>query len=1127
MAPTRLRHAETLRLRTDSNAIHAPPSQFDSGDKQPPLKRARYMPGGRGGGGRHVYPDGTEIMAAPILPTDTTSINITPKKGLDSSRGPESPGRTRSQQRERRQTLSRPVTRPTPRQQPNRRPNQTSASAVAAHGGNNNNPREEQSYQSYHPEFDIDLGMSVLNAAEVDGTDQLSLGDVDTSHVLGDLPLTPFDLSGPRSGNKKRGRPKAWQRSELSALGNPMVPKQKPPPYGADPRERLDLNKPSYHVQDTTKENPKHRFPLPEREVGYRDPLLLSPEDNPGFSRLKETNPIIPGSEFKVEYDMDEQDSAALKIWNEHRKEARLKPISDSLFEVIITLIENYWFDFEASLPKPAPKTLATTRPRSSSAAAVNGEERDNEDRDANCCICDIGEAGSENPIVFCDGCDIAVHQYCYGVQHIPGGDWLCRKCWLVGRNTSVNCVLCPNTDGAFKTTSIPGKWAHVLCALWVPEISIGNTTVIEPINDVEKLPRDRLNLQCYICQQKMGSPVQCQQMGCFTAFHITCARRAGLYSTPMNSNSGSETLVSDSDQLRGYCHKHGSKTWRATHDVDATFAAAKKYYRETMKNVDWKNVLSSTPQIAASNNQAIVVLDHNDRGKAPRCIPKTAYGADHIPNLLLKKIEDHWAVTVYGIKFGQEEYEDNFIGDCCAYWTCKREARGNAPLIRRHNNSLMEQFPSLEVGRRDYVAMGAAGRPQLADRVDFTGIAAGNLDALRKLGAFVKDRESCLAEEADMEKRLNVVLHHQLADILQPIRETLNRLFRQDKDCKYEDQEGFSKIRKGLDDLTTAAMNFEIDSVERYWATVISFLSAVFDIEATTGRDFLQNVSILQDVSRPKRRLAKKVISAMIPLIETATHMELDIFAKPYDRLGESESFHEAFSRRMSTADAAGMGHHGPIVFTGHVQVSSNKDGFDGVAEVGLMTDRQMNTLTDQTTHEQEQNLRDVDRDLTEGDSVLQLNQELAADTEKIVHTNTPPASTDGVKKDSENNYNISVRKPALEPDPPTPPLSMQGKQVYQIGHGGIPWFAQAFDPDGLTLHEEKWTGRELVRDMSEELSEMGDDELHDLGGENFANENLDTSELTKSPPETAVGTSSLNRKKANKNRRRYRGFR
>lgn len=771
-----MRQPEGLRLRTDTHPPSSTPRAFDLGDRQPPLKRPKYMPGGRGGGGRHVYPDGTEIAAAPL----TVNGHVDKKAPNQKSAGFGSPARTRNQKADRRIDKSPLQARTTPRQQPNRRPNQTSASAVAAHGGNNNNPREEQSYQVYHPEFNIDMKLPSIIANEVDGTN--STPATGESNFDGDQTVNAeaasVDTFTPRLA-KKRGRPKAYQRSELSALGNPSIPKPKPPPYGADPRERLDLNKPSFHIESLPGDYHKLKFSAHEREVGYHDQNTLDLGENEPYIRLKETNPDERDLNFRVEYDMDEQDNVALQTWNERRREARLKPVNGALFEIIITLIERYWFEFEASLPKPAPKTLANTRPRSSSAAAVNGEERDNEDRDANCCICDIGEAGSENPIVFCDGCDIAVHQYCYGVQHIPGGDWLCRKCWLVGRNTSVNCVLCPNTDGAFKTTSVPGKWAHVLCALWVSEISIGNTTVIEPINDVEKLPRDRLNLQCYICQQKMGAPVQCQQMGCFTAFHITCARRAGLYSTPMNSNSGSETLVSDSDQFRGYCHKHGSKTWRATHDVDATFAAAKKYYRETMKNVNWKNVLSSTPQISAANNQAIVVVDQSHRRSIPDCLPKTAYGADHVPAILLRKIENHPAVAGFAFKFGEDEHDDNFIGECCAYWTCKREARGNAPLIRRHNTSLVEQYPSLEVPRRDYGAMGAAGGPQLEERIQFTETLINDLDLLRDLAGSVREREGYLAEEAEILCSLGIALHHQLPDILQPTLDLLRRIFK------------------------------------------------------------------------------------------------------------------------------------------------------------------------------------------------------------------------------------------------------------------------------------------------------------------------------------------------------------
>uniref|UniRef100_A0A8D0LBT0 MLLT6, PHD finger containing n=1 Tax=Sphenodon punctatus TaxID=8508 RepID=A0A8D0LBT0_SPHPU len=119
------------------------------------------------------------------------------------------------------------------------------------------------------------------------------------------------------------------------------------------------------------------------------------------------------------------------------------------------------------------------------------------------CCVCSDERGWAENPLVYCDGhgCNVAVHQACYGIVQVPTGPWFCRKCESQERAARVRCELCPHKDGALKRTD-NGGWAHVVCALYIPEVQFANVLTMEPIV-LQYVPHDRFNKTCYICEEQ------------------------------------------------------------------------------------------------------------------------------------------------------------------------------------------------------------------------------------------------------------------------------------------------------------------------------------------------------------------------------------------------------------------------------------------------------------------------------------------------------------------------------------------------------------------------------------------------------------------------------------------------
>ncbi|KAM9587699.1 lysine-specific demethylase 4C isoform 3-T4 [Morphnus guianensis] len=136
--------------------------------------------------------------------------------------------------------------------------------------------------------------------------------------------------------------------------------------------------------------------------------------------------------------------------------------------------------------------------------------------------------------LISCAKCCVRVHASCYGVpSHEIHTDWLCSRCRTEA--WTAECCLCNLRGGALKQTT-DKKWAHVICAIAIPEVRFGNVTERTPI-DTSRIPLQRLKLNCIFCRQRIkkmsGACIQCSYGRCPASFHVTCAHAAGVRMEP------------------------------------------------------------------------------------------------------------------------------------------------------------------------------------------------------------------------------------------------------------------------------------------------------------------------------------------------------------------------------------------------------------------------------------------------------------------------------------------------------------------------------------------------------------------------------------------------------------------
>jgi NuA3 HAT complex component NTO1 len=273
---------------------------------------------------------------------------------------------------------------------------------------------------------------------------------------------------------------------------------------------------------------------------------------------------------------------------------------------------------------------------------------------------------------------------------------------------------------------------------------------------------------------------------------------------------------------------------------------------------------------------------------------------------------------------------------------------------------------------------------------------------------------------------------------------------------------DGFSDLQARLDEkFYTSVQAFRTDMAAAM-SEVVSFAPI-----STVGGDAEHDMNRIQHGNltaeqKETKKLLKRINKGLHPHFEEALRREADLAGRSYEEQPDLEALlNLAVQRRTSALSTESIRQTTET----EQPLSKQHDHLmpDGEAEAvaAKAEDVQLAPTPDDNAADPHRTAHDEAAD--EAAIAAQLGQD-------AMHASFEQPQSDAMDLDHDENNGQTL----------TPPRSE--KNLNPLGNGGIPWYLEPFDIHGTTVYEERYTGREVLRDMSEELSELDDDILDGL---------------------------------------------